>query len=190
MKKILALILAVLLIMVMAVTAFAVTPELGVPDVPQISDIEFDTKIELPDSFWDDWFTRNPISIPDITIPSETEPTEPYEPTEPDVVVTDLDTPAIYEAKYVHKTHAQLEIKWAAVENAESYLVMITKADGAIITYVTTENMLYLKDTGCPKVYVEKTGTWTAASVRVMAVTGDVISEWSDLKRIGCDMLH
>ncbi len=78
MKKILALILAVLLIMVMAVTAFAVTPELGVPDVPQISDIEFDIKIELPDGVFDDY-------IPDIDIDVEV-PEEKHEPDYPAMI--------------------------------------------------------------------------------------------------------
>lgn len=78
MKKILALILAVLLIVAMAIPAYAVTPELGVPDVPQISDIEFDIKIELPDDVFDDY-------IPDIDIDVEV-PEEEHKPDYPAMI--------------------------------------------------------------------------------------------------------
>lgn len=171
MKKFITIALAIVFIVAMAIPAYA---------------------FELPDSFWDKWFKDHPIDIPSITIPPETEPIEPTEPenTEPEIIVTELSAPTISEAKYVHKNYQRLEIQWTAVENAESYLVMITKADGTILTYVTTDNILFLKNAECPKVYVEKTTTWTAASVRVMAVAGDVISEWSDLEKIGCDKIH
>ena len=64
MKKILTLALAVLLICTMAVPAFAATPELDVPDVPQVSKIEF--KISLGDDFWDRYWETHPIKIPQI----------------------------------------------------------------------------------------------------------------------------
>lgn len=74
MKKILALILALLLIIAMAVPAYAVTPELGVPDMPEIPDVSDDVEIELPDGIFDDY-------IPDIDIDVEL-PEEPAEPPE------------------------------------------------------------------------------------------------------------
>ena len=70
MKKILAILLAVLLIMAMAIPALAVTPDLGVPDMPEIPDISDDVEIELPDGIFDD-------SIPDIYPDLPPEPTEP-----------------------------------------------------------------------------------------------------------------
>ena len=63
MKKILAILLAVLLIASMAVPAYAATPKMKVPDVPQVSRIKFDVKIELPGDFWSNWFKDHPINI-------------------------------------------------------------------------------------------------------------------------------
>ena len=55
MKKILAFIVAVMLIASMAIPAYAVTPTFKIPDVPQISNIKFNVKFELPDDFWDNF---------------------------------------------------------------------------------------------------------------------------------------
>lgn len=73
MKKILAILLAVLLIMAMAVPAYAVTPKYEFPDLPEIPDISDDIKIEIdiPDSFWDKWFQEHPIKLPTFKLPSE-----------------------------------------------------------------------------------------------------------------------
>lgn len=70
MKKIISFALALLLIASMAIPAYAVTPNLGAPDVPQISNMKFDIKIELPEDILDDWFKNHPISWkPVIEIP-------------------------------------------------------------------------------------------------------------------------
>ena len=63
MRKILAFCLAILLILSMAVPAFAVTPKLKVPNVPQISKIQIKPtiQIKLSDDFWDNWFKEHPI---------------------------------------------------------------------------------------------------------------------------------
>lgn len=74
MKKILALLLAVLLILAMVIPAFAVTPDLGAPDVPEIPDISDDVEIELPEDIFDGY-------IPDIDIDIEIE--LPEDPTDP-----------------------------------------------------------------------------------------------------------
>ena len=65
MKKIIALILAVLLIACLAVPAYAVTPKYEFPELPEIPDISDDVKIEIdiPDSFWADWFEKCPIRL-------------------------------------------------------------------------------------------------------------------------------
>ena len=74
MKKIICALLAVLLIMAMTVPAFAVTPDLGVPDVPEIPDISDDVEIELPEGVFDGY-------LPDLDIDIEIElPTDPIEP--------------------------------------------------------------------------------------------------------------
>lgn len=80
MRKIIALLLALLLILAMAIPAFAVTPELDVPDMPEIPDISDDVEIELPDGIFDDY-------IPDIDIDVELpeEPTEPPEEEAPEL---------------------------------------------------------------------------------------------------------
>ena len=70
MKKILCALLA-LLIMAMAVPAYAVTPSLEVPDMPDVSKIKFDFKIELPDDFWTRWFEEHPITVPTFNLPSD-----------------------------------------------------------------------------------------------------------------------
>lgn len=63
MRKIIALLLALLLILAMDIPAFAVTPKLDVPDMPEIPDISGSVKVEIPDSFWDNWFKEHPFKI-------------------------------------------------------------------------------------------------------------------------------
>lgn len=46
MKRIVALLLAVMIVMSMAVTASACTPKLSIPKVPQISSIRLETKLD------------------------------------------------------------------------------------------------------------------------------------------------
>lgn len=62
MKKILTILLAVLLIVALAAPAHAVTPDLGVPDMPEIPDISDDIQIEIPDAVFDDWFREHPVA--------------------------------------------------------------------------------------------------------------------------------
>lgn len=61
MKKLIVLLLVLLMVMAMAVPAHAATPSVGVPEVPQISNIKFEIKIQLPDDFWGNWFREHPI---------------------------------------------------------------------------------------------------------------------------------
>lgn len=140
---------------------------------------------------WWDWYKGWWEHIPGLQ-PTEPEPTEP-EPTEPEAPA--LGVPTVTTAKYVHKTpyygmKAHLAISWEAVEGAESYEVLITKADGETITYTTDSTSLYDTAAKCPRVYIEETSTWASASVQVRAVAGDVYSEWSEAKKIGCDTIH
>lgn len=74
MRQIFAILLAVMLIASTTVSAYAVTPPLGVPDMPEIPDISDNIEIELPDGVFDDY-------IPDI---APEEPIEPEEPVYPD----------------------------------------------------------------------------------------------------------
>lgn len=61
MKKILLFLLALLLILSMAIPAFAVTPKLKVPNMPKIPTIKVEVK--LPENFWDNWFAKHPINF-------------------------------------------------------------------------------------------------------------------------------
>lgn len=79
MKKIFAILLAVMLMASMTITTYAVTPPLGVPDMPEIPDISDNIEIELPDGVFDDY-------IPDLTPEEPTEPEEPEYPNWCDLV--------------------------------------------------------------------------------------------------------
>ena len=80
MKKILTILLAVMLIASVAIPAHAVTPDLGVPDVPEIPDISDDVHIELPDGIFDDYIPDIDIDVDiDVEIPTEPEPDHPAE---------------------------------------------------------------------------------------------------------------
>lgn len=173
MKKFITLALVLMLIMTMAIPAYAI-------ELPEIK-----VNFTLPDSFWDKWFKDHPIQLPEIEL---TEPVEAVEAIE-------LSVPTITTAKYVHKTpyygmKRHLEISWNVVEGAESYEVLITKADGTTIDYTVANNMIYDTSAECPRVYIEEEHLWAAASVQVRAVAGDIYSEWSEVEKIGCDMLH
>lgn len=100
------------------------------------------------------------------------------------------DTPTITEARYYHGNYERLQIQWTEVEGADRYIVEITKADGTVIKYYLNQTSMYLSDVECPKMYVEETSTWTAATVRVKAENENRKGSWSDPVKIGCDMLH
>jgi hypothetical protein len=63
MKKIIAVIFAVAIAVSLAVPAFALTPKIEIPNVPEIPDISDNVTIKLPDSFWSGWFKDHPIKI-------------------------------------------------------------------------------------------------------------------------------
>lgn len=135
---------------------------------------------------WWDWYKGWWEHIPGLQ-PTEPESTEPEAPA--------LGVPTVTAAKYVHKTpyygmKAHLDISWEEVEDAESYEVLITKADGETITYTTTNTGVYDTAAKCPRVYIEDTSTWASATVQVRAIKGDIKSAWSDAVNISCDMLH
>lgn len=62
MRKIIAILLAVMLIVSMAVPALAATPKLKIPhiEIPKIEKVE----VDLPDNFWDNYFAQHPIRLP------------------------------------------------------------------------------------------------------------------------------
>lgn len=167
MKKILTMVLALALIFSLAMPAYAYDG----------------TNTTYSWGSWWDWW--------DNMFPSN--PSEPTDPSEPEAAM--LGTPTITESRFYHSASVaslrnRLQIKWDAVENAESYEIEVVKADGTVKTYTASTNFLMVKSSTCPKVYIESTSTWTAATVRVRAIAGDSIGEWSDAAKIGCDAIH
>ena len=171
-RKFFSLLLVLILVMALALPAYAATPNIKIPNIT-IPDISNSIKIELSDDFWDNWFKEHPV--PSVTLKPE--------------------TPIISSAKYVQKTlyygtSKHLEIYWNKINNATSYEVLITKADGTTISYNTTNNLIYDKNADCPKIYVSSTSTWTAATVQVRAINNNQMSDWSSPVKISCDKLH
>ena len=84
MKKFIAIMMALALVLCLAIPAHAVTPDLDVPDMPEIPDISDEIDFGGIDfgGIIDDWFAENPIPPLTPTDPVEV-PTEPAEPTEP-----------------------------------------------------------------------------------------------------------
>lgn len=62
MRKIFAVFLAVMMVVGMTIQANAVTPSLG-PKLPKIPDTSDTAKVELPDSFWENWLRKYHIRI-------------------------------------------------------------------------------------------------------------------------------
>lgn len=62
MKKIFAILVALMLMASMTVSANAVTPKFDL-DLPKIPDISGSVKVEIPDTVWDNWFKEHPIKI-------------------------------------------------------------------------------------------------------------------------------
>lgn len=105
------------------------------------------------------------------------------------------EAPVVTESRFYHKGATaslknRLQVRWDAVEGADSYEVEVIKADGTTAVYAASTNLLLLKNAACPKVYVEGTSAWKAATVRVRAVAGDTVGAWSAAATIGCDSIH
>lgn len=66
MRKIIAMILALMLIASVTVVTHAATPKLDIPsiEIPDISgSVKDNIEVEIPDTFWDNWFKENPFKI-------------------------------------------------------------------------------------------------------------------------------
>ena len=164
MKKIAVLVLAIMLVSSMTLPAYAYD---GNP---------------AGKSSWLGWFSWwEGFGFGDSDKPAETQPV--------------LAAPAIKEAKFYHTGYVaslrnRLQIEWEEVDGAESYEIEVSKADGTVEVYTSSGSTLMVKNAVCPKVYVEHSATWTAATVRVRAVSGSQVSGWSDAVKISCDKMH
>lgn len=166
MKKIIALLLAIAMVASMSIPAYASDGNTASRSTP---------------SWWNWW--------------SDFTPAFPTPPTEPEIPESELEAPVITEARFYHSASVaslknRLQISWDAVENAESYEIEVVKADGTVECYTAVATSLMKKNVACPKVYIEATSTWTAATVRVRAIACDSIGDWSEAVKIGCDKLH
>ena len=63
MKKLITILLVLTLVICMTIPVYAITPTLQIPDMPEISKIQLDVNIEIPDSIFDNWFKKHPIVI-------------------------------------------------------------------------------------------------------------------------------
>lgn len=120
MKKLLATVLLATLTLTCAVPALACTPPLKPPhiDIPEI-EVKIDDKLQdAIDAAAKKFLEKNVLS-----------------------------KPVINNATYIQKTtrygtYGYISVGWDAVENATSYEIMVTKADGNKKTYTTTYNGL------------------------------------------------
>lgn len=62
MRKIFAFMLALMIVMSMTISAYAVTPTLNIPSI-KIPNISSSVEIKLPQSYWNNHFKENPIRI-------------------------------------------------------------------------------------------------------------------------------
>ena len=166
MKKIITMLLAVAMVASMSISVYA---------------YDGNTASRSTTSWWNWW--------------SDFIPAFPTDPTEPEIPKSELEAPVITEARFYHSASVaslknRLQISWDAVENAESYEIEVTKADGTVELYAAASASLMKKNAECPKVYIEETSTWTAATVRVRAIACYSIGDWSEAVKIGCDKLH
>lgn len=68
MKRIITFMLAVMIIISMTFSVCAATPAIKIPNIPQISNINFNIKLDKTvetgiNNYVKDWFTKNPISF-------------------------------------------------------------------------------------------------------------------------------
>lgn len=155
MKKLLATVLTATLTLTCAVPTMACTPPLNPPkiDIPEIT-VKIDDKLQsaidaAAKKFWE----KNVLEKPVVKYASYIKRTSRY------------------------GTYGCLSVRWDAVENATSYEIMVTKADGNKKTYTTTYNGL-IRANYCDKFLEEGL---EEATIKVKAYGKDeTFSLWSD----------
>ena len=155
MKKLIAVVLMAVLTLACAVPTMACTPPLKPPH----------------------------IDIPEIEVKIDGKTQEAFANAAKDFIKKNtLDKPVIKYASYIKRetrygTYGCLSVRWDAVENATSYEIMVTKADGNKKTYTTTYNGL-IRANYCDKFLEEGL---EEATIKVKAYGVDeTFSLWSD----------
>lgn len=160
MRKLLATVLTATLTLTCAVPTMACTPPLNPPkiDIPEIT-VKIDDKLQsaidaAAKKFWE----KNVLEKPVVKYASYIKRTSRY------------------------GTYGCLSVRWDAVENATSYEIMVTKADGNKKTYTTTYNGL-IRANYCDKFLEEGL---EEATIKVKAYGKDeTFSLWSDVVDVG-----
>lgn len=155
MRKLLAVVLVATLTLTCAVPTLACTPPLNPPkvEIPEIT-VKIDDKLqsaidEAAKKFWE----KNVLEKPVVKYASYIKRTSRY------------------------GTYGCLSVQWDAVENATSYEIMVTKADGNKKTYTTTYNGL-IRANYCDKFLEEGL---EEATIKVKAYGVDeTFGLWSD----------
>lgn len=155
MRKLLAVVLVATLTLTCAVPTLACTPPLNPPkvEIPEIT-VKIDDKLqsaidEAAKKFWE----KNVLEKPVVKYASYIKRTSRY------------------------GTYGCLSVQWDAVENATSYEIMVTKADGNKNTYTTTYNGL-IRANYCDKFLEEGL---EEATIKVKAYGVDeTFGLWSD----------
>lgn len=63
MKKFITFVIALAVVISMAVPAFAATPALKAPSIPNVSVPKISVKIDLPRSVFTNWFAEHPVKL-------------------------------------------------------------------------------------------------------------------------------
>lgn len=123
------------------------------------------------------------IDIPEIEVKIDGKTQEAFANAAKDFIKKNtLDKPVIKYASYIKRetrygTYGCLSVRWDAVENATSYEIMVTKADGNKKTYTTTYNGL-IRANYCDKFLEEGL---EEATIKVKAYgENETFSLWSD----------
>lgn len=160
MKKLLAVVLTATLTFACAMPVKACTPPLNPPkiEIPEIT-VKIDDKLqEAMDAAAKKFIEKNVLEKPVVKYASYIKRTSRY------------------------GTYGCLSVQWDAIENATSYEIMVTKADGNKKTYTTTYNGL-IRANYCDKFLEEGL---EEATIKVKAYGKDeTFSLWSDVVDVG-----
>lgn len=170
MKKFVALLTLLTLILSFSIQSYAVSPVIKVPTI-KIPEININN-IELPDNVKDaiNESVKEDIKNLDIKL---------------------LTTPQITENRYIHSRvfwdKNRLQIKWNTINEATSYEIKVKKKDGSEKIYTTTYTYLIVNKNEDDFI----TDCVMGGTVKIRAVkdNGSVYSLWTDEDTIACNKI-